>query len=194
MRGSACCTHQPTNRPTGPTLGNGYCFGAAGQVKLEDRVLLQLCSACKSCLLLEASPSDKRGGGMSRIQPLQHGALGMLQSVTRRWSLLLLLLLLLDRLIPLRNFQVGVSWFWGLPCNEVKFDLLEHDQYINVCPPVWGFLCTWFHVIWVGIGGENLTNLIGKNSKNVVLLFSRFRDGRCSERKKEKSRFRRRRY
>lgn len=85
-------THPPTYTPT-PTIRDCrccFCSDAAVQVKLEDRVLLQLCSACKSCLLLEASPSDKRGSSISRLQPLQHGALGMLQSVTRRLLLLLL--------------------------------------------------------------------------------------------------------
>ena len=48
-------------------------------------MLLQLCNACKSCLVLEApSPADRRGEGTSRLQPLQHGALGVLQTVSRR--------------------------------------------------------------------------------------------------------------
>ncbi|CAN0043309.1 unnamed protein product, partial [Ectocarpus sp. 13 AM-2016] len=34
------------------------------RVRLEDNVLLQLCSACKTCLVLEApSPADRRGEG-----------------------------------------------------------------------------------------------------------------------------------
>lgn len=73
--------------------GRGICtrdartvsFALARQVRLEDNVLLQLCNACKSCLTLEApSPADRRGEGTSRLQPLQHGALGVLQTVSRR--------------------------------------------------------------------------------------------------------------
>lgn len=55
------------------------------QVRLEDNVLLLLCNACKTCLVLEApSPADRRGEGTSRLQPLQHGALGVLQTVSKR--------------------------------------------------------------------------------------------------------------
>ena len=67
-------------------VGVGALTGALArhQIKLEDNMLLQLCNACKSCLLLEASAADRKGEGMSRVQPLQHGALSILQTVSRK--------------------------------------------------------------------------------------------------------------
>ncbi|CAM9759776.1 unnamed protein product, partial [Ectocarpus sp. 8 AP-2014] len=76
---------------SGGALGKAYeALGLldllVSRVRLEDNVLLQLCSACKTCLVLEApSPADRRGEGTSRLQPLQHGALGVLQTVSRKY-------------------------------------------------------------------------------------------------------------
>lgn len=78
------------SRVTKNAFENVYCISylhslPVRQVRLEDNVLLQLCNACKSCLVLEAtSPLDRRGEGTSRLQPLQHGALGVLQTVSRK--------------------------------------------------------------------------------------------------------------
>eukprot|EP00752_Nemacystus_decipiens_P012313 g10918.t1 len=77
---------------SGGALGKAYealglLDSLVSRVRLEDNMLLQLCNACKTCLVLEApSPADRRGEGTSRLQPLQHGALGVLQTVSRKYA------------------------------------------------------------------------------------------------------------